>query len=93
MLFLACLASIHALPDDPRSHGDSYERDGFEPRQRHNNDENGRPIPALCPSMERGDFREHADNSQYSEKYSARGFRIGVNYVIYSMTHRGEPKI
>ena len=83
MLFLACLASIHALPD-PRSHGDSCERDGFEPR---------RPLPALCRNLDRGDFQEHADTSQDSEKYSALGFRIGVNYVIYSMTHRGEPKI
>jgi hypothetical protein len=32
MLFLACLASIHALPDDSRSRVDTYERDGFEPR-------------------------------------------------------------
>ncbi len=87
MLFLACLASIHALPDDPRSHGDIYERDGFEPRQRRINDDNGRPIRALCRNMDHGDFREHADNSQYFEKYSALGFRIGVNYVIYSMSH------
>lgn len=30
---------------------------------------------------------EHADNPHYPEKYSALGFRIGVNYVIYGMTH------
>jgi hypothetical protein len=29
----------------------------------------------------------HADNLQYPEKYSTLGFRIGVNYVIYAMTH------
>jgi len=28
-----------------------------------------------------------------AEKYLDLGFRIGVNFVIYSMTHRGEPKI
>ena len=45
------------------------------------------PYAPFAANMDRGDFREHADNSQYSEKYSALGFRIGVNYVIYSMSH------
>jgi len=31
-------------------------------------------------------FREYSA-IEYPEKYSARGFRIGVNYVIYAMTH------
>ena len=87
MLFLACLASIHALPDDPRSHGDSYERDGFEARQRRINDDNGQPMPATCHKRDLGDSWQHAVNPQYPENYSALGFRIGVNYVIYSMSH------
>ena len=86
MLFLACLASIHALPDDPRSRVDTYERYGFDPRQRCIYDDIGRPMPAISHNMDLGD-------PQYPEKYSALGFRIGINYVIYFMTHRGEPKI
>ena len=29
----------------------------------------------------------HADDPQYPEKFSALGIRIGVNYIIYAMTH------
>jgi hypothetical protein len=34
-----------------------------------------------------GDSWEWADSPHYPEKYSALGIRIGVNYVVYSMTH------
>jgi len=42
---------------------------------------------AICHNMDLGDSWEHADNPLYPERFSALGFRIGVNYVIYSMTH------
>ena len=42
---------------------------------------------AICHNMDLGDSWEHADNPQYPEKYSALGIRIGVNYVVYAMTH------
>jgi len=35
----------------------------------------------------RGRFLEWADSPRYPEKYSALGIRIGVNYVVYSLTH------
>ena len=34
-----------------------------------------------------GDSWEWADDPRYPEPYSALGMRIGVNYVIYSLTH------
>jgi hypothetical protein len=34
--------------------------------------------------MDLGDSWEHADNPQ---EFSALGIGIGVNYVIYAMTH------
>ena len=67
--------------------GNVYEQDGFEARWRGIYDDNGRLMVAICHNMDLGDSWEHADNPQYPEKYSALGFRIGVNYVIYSMTH------
>jgi len=67
--------------------GQIYEHDGFEPRWRGIYDDKGRLMVAICHNMDLGDSWEHADNPQYPEKYSALGFRIGVNYVIYSMTH------
>ncbi len=33
------------------------------------------------------DSWEWADEPRYPEKYSAQGIRIGVNYIIYAMTH------
>jgi hypothetical protein len=35
-----------------------------------------------------GDSWEFADSPAYPERYSALGIRIGVDYVIYSMTHQ-----
>ncbi len=67
--------------------GRTYERDGYEPRWRGIYDDKGRLMVAICHNMDLGDSWEHADNPLYPEKYSALGFRIGVNYVIYSMTH------
>jgi hypothetical protein len=42
---------------------------------------------AMCHNMDLGDSWEHADNPLYAEKYSALGIRIGLNYIVYSMTH------
>ena len=63
--------------------GRIYEHDGFEPRWRGIYDDKGRLMVAICHNMDLGDSWEHADNPQYPEKYSALGFRIGVNYVVY----------
>jgi len=65
----------------------TYERDGFEARWRGIYDDKGRLMVAICHNVDLGDSWEHADNPSYPEKYSALGFRIGVNYVIYAMTH------
>jgi hypothetical protein len=67
--------------------GRIYEHDGFEPRWRGIYDDEGRLMVAICHNMDLGDSWEHADNPAYPERFSALGFRIGVNYVIYSMTH------
>jgi hypothetical protein len=65
----------------------TFEYDGYEPRWRGIYDDKGRVIVAICHNMDLGDSWEHADNPEYPEQYSALAFRIGVNYLIYSMTH------
>jgi hypothetical protein len=67
--------------------GQVFEKDGFEPRWRGIYDDKGRIMVAICHNMDLGDSWEHADNPQYPEKYSALGIRIGVNYIVYAMTH------
>ena len=34
-----------------------------------------------------GDSWQLADNPEYPEKYSALGIRLGVNFVVYTMSH------
>ena len=69
-----------------RSHR-TYEYDGYVPHWRGIYDDKGRLMVAICFDMDLGDSWEHADNPQYPEKFSGMGIRIGVNYVVYAMTH------
>jgi len=50
-------------------------------------DDKGLLMVAICHNMDLGDSWEHPDNPEYPEKYSSLGLRIGVNYIVYSMTH------
>lgn len=65
----------------------SAEKDGYVARWRGIYDNKGRLVVAICHNMDLGDSWEHADDPRYPEEYSALGFRIGVNYVTYAMTH------
>jgi len=65
----------------------TYEKFGKVPHWRGIYDDRNRVIVAICFNMDLGDSWEHADNPEYPEKFSALGLRIGLNYLIYSMTH------
>ncbi|HEV3202499.1 MAG TPA: DUF4159 domain-containing protein [Bryobacteraceae bacterium] len=65
----------------------TYEYDGYVATWRGVYDEKGRLVVAICHNMDLGDSWEHADNPEYPQQYSALGIRIGVNYVVYAMTH------
>jgi hypothetical protein len=65
----------------------TYEQDGYEAHWRGIYDDKGRLMVAICHDVDLGDSWEHADNPEYPEQYSALGFRIGVNYITYAMTH------
>ena len=69
-----------------RSHR-TYEFDGYNPHWRGIYDSHGRVVVAICNDMDLGDSWEWADDPNYDEKFSAMGFRIAANYLIYSMTH------
>ena len=38
-------------------------------------------------NVDLGDAWEMADQPWYPEEYTARAYRFGVNFVLYSMTH------
>jgi hypothetical protein len=69
-----------------RSHR-TYEYDGYVATWRGVYDDTGRLVVAICHNMDLGDSWEHADNPAYPAQFSALGIRIGVNYVVYAMTH------
>lgn len=67
--------------------GRTYEYDGVEAKWRGIYDDKGRIMVAVCQNMDLGDAWEHADHPQYPEKYASLAYRIGINYIIYAMTH------
>ena len=67
--------------------GRPYEQDGVEPRWRGILDDDGRLMVAICHNMDLGDAWEHADWPQYPERWASLAYRVGVNFIIYAMTH------
>src|SRR4051812_30721691 len=67
--------------------GQEWERGGVGGHYRAILDERGRVQVAICFNMDIGDAWEWADAPEYPEKYSALALRLGVNYVLYTMTH------
>ncbi|MBK5294058.1 MAG: DUF4159 domain-containing protein [Acidobacteriia bacterium] len=68
-------------------HGDQIERGGVYPHWRAILDDRGRVVVAICFNMDLGDAWEWADLPEYPEQYASLAYRIGINYIIYSMTH------
>jgi hypothetical protein len=67
--------------------GTTYRNDGAVAHWRGILDDHGRVMVAMTFNSDIGDSWEWADDPEYPEKYSALGIRIGVNYVVYAMTH------
>jgi len=50
-------------------------------------DDKGRVMIAISYNSDVGDAWEWADDPYYPEKFSDLAIRLGVNYIVYSMTH------
>jgi hypothetical protein len=50
-------------------------------------DDRGRVMVAISFNGDVGDSWEWADDPSYPEKMAALGIRLGINYVVYAMTH------
>ena len=61
--------------------GNAYRGDGSVPYWRSIRDDKGRIVVMINFNW------QLADNPQYPQKYSYLGIRLGINYVIYTMTH------
>jgi len=77
------VANFRSLMRDGRG----YRADGDTARWRVIRDDEGRIMVAMAFNSDLGDSWHLADEPRYPEKYSALGLRIGVNYVIYAMSH------
>ena len=69
------------------SRGTTYQGDGIVPAWRAVRDDTGRVMVAICFNMDVGDAWEWADLPQYPERFTSLAYRVGVNYIIYGMTH------
>ena len=67
--------------------GRTYEKDGYVAKWRGIRDDKGRLVVAICHHMHLGDAWEWADDPEYPEQFASMAFRVGLNYVMYSMTH------
>jgi hypothetical protein len=67
--------------------GRTYEKDGYVPKWRAIRDDKGRIMVTICHNMHLGDAWEWADDAQYPEPFASMAFRVGIDYVMYSMTH------
>ena len=67
--------------------GRTYERGGIVPHWRGIYDEKGRVQVAICHNMDLGDAWEWSDSPDYPEHFAGLAYRIGMNYIVYSMSH------
>ena len=67
--------------------GHPYRADGSQAHWRAIRDDRGRVMVAMAFNSDVGDSWQLADDPRYPEKYSALGLRIGVNNVVYALTH------
>jgi hypothetical protein len=81
------LAERYRVPGLNVVHGDQIERGGIEPHWRVIRDAKGRIIVGIFHNMDLGDAWEWADLPEYPEQYASMAYRLGVNYIIYAMTH------
>jgi hypothetical protein len=66
---------------------EGHKKDGYVAHWRGICDDKGRVMIAISFNSDVGDSWEWADDPLYPEKFSALGVRLGINYIVYAMTH------
>jgi hypothetical protein len=65
----------------------TYEQDGYDPWALAVFDDDRRPMMMINHNTDLGDAWEHADVACYPHKYSGYAYRMGINFIVYAMTH------
>jgi len=68
-------------------YGSPYENGGITPHWRAVRDDKGRIVVAAWHNQDLGDAWEFADAPEYPERLATAAFKVGVNYIVYSLTH------
>ncbi len=64
-----------------------YKNNGIGDHWRAIYDDRGRIMVAISYNSDLGDAWEYADDPEYPEKFSDLAIRVGINYIVYAMTH------
>ena len=67
--------------------GRTWEKGGRYPHWRGIVDDQGRVMVAINFNQDIGDAWEHADDVRYPALLTTQAYRLGINYVVYAMTH------
>jgi Domain of unknown function (DUF4159) len=67
--------------------GPTWEQDGYYPAVKGIFDEKGRLMVVINWNTDLGDAWEWAENPYYPLKFSTYAYQMGVNYIIYAMSH------
>jgi hypothetical protein len=67
--------------------GRTWEKGGRQPRYMGIHDEQGRLMVMINHNVDFGDAWEWAEVEEYPREYARLAFQLGVNYIVYSMTH------
>ena len=67
--------------------GQTHERDGIVPMVKGIYDENGRLMVFINFNTDLGDAWEWADHPYYPLRYSTYAYEMGVNSIVYAMSH------
>jgi hypothetical protein len=67
--------------------GTAYRADGVEPHWRAIRDDKGRVVVAIAFNNDLGDAWHMSDDPRYPERAASLGMRIGINAVVYAMSH------
>ena len=70
-----------------RRGGATWERDGYEPFVKGIFDEEGRLMVIINWNTDLGDAWEWAEDPYYPLKYSTYAIQMGVNFIVYAMSH------
>ena len=81
------LSERYRVPGLNVVHGSQIERGGTYPHWRGVLDDRGRVVVGIWFNQDLGDAWEWADLPDYPEKYASMAIKLGVDYVIYAMTH------